>query len=140
MKPLTSPSIGFAAEAAVDAYNEGGLQTLLMRAGLDQFQPASWYGKSALVAKTIRAAKRAAAEDDEEARTGLNEFVRLVAETFGGRLRPARHGSRGDLLPAGSGLFRRRPLPRSKWTAALHVRGRGHPLRGGQRVQLDPAG
>src|SRR4051812_1290844 len=75
----SSPVVGLAAEVARDPFNAGQLQTLFMKAGLERFQPRDWYGKSALIADTIAAAQRKAADGDEAAWDGLTEFVRLVA-------------------------------------------------------------
>lgn len=80
MRPFSSPVVGCAADISKDAFNAGDLQTLFMKAGLERFQPQDWYGKSALVADTVVAAKRKTSGGDQAARDGLTEFVRLVAE------------------------------------------------------------
>ncbi|WP_282205514.1 hypothetical protein [Kitasatospora fiedleri] len=81
MRLLSSSLIGHAAEIAVEAFSEGKLRLLFMKANLDSATPAKHYGKAELVAKTVMTAKYAATEsgaDDE--RKALHDFVRLVAE------------------------------------------------------------
>ena len=54
VNPLSSPAVGCAADIAKDAFSEGELEILFMRAGLDRFVPKTWYGKAKLVAPTVK--------------------------------------------------------------------------------------
>lgn len=77
MRQLSNAVVGCAAKIAVDAYSAGTLDLLFLEAGLE---PVYGYGKAARVSNGIKAALAAAADGDSQAKDGVNEFVRLVAE------------------------------------------------------------
>lgn len=83
MLPL-SRAVAHAGDIAPALFTGAKLESLIMRAGLSEFQPppshgAQRYGKAQLVASTLYGATMAAAEGDSDADEGLKQFIRLVA-------------------------------------------------------------
>src|SRR2546423_5651004 len=105
MRLVASAVIGCAADLAIGSFNAGDLDLLFIRAGLGAYAPGSAYGKSALVSNGVQASIRAAAESDEAAIKGLNQFVLLVAE----RIRPAE----SDPVEPGTPFWKLREAARS---------------------------
>jgi hypothetical protein len=88
MKPLSPKVVGTAADIALGAFNEPGLDILFMKSGLDHFQSGSRWSKGTILTTTVRAALDAVRDGDTDAADGLREFVRLVAEKTAPRQPP----------------------------------------------------
>ncbi|WP_217999870.1 hypothetical protein, partial [Actinomadura formosensis] len=76
---ISSVVIGWAENIAAEVFNTPGLLNLFRRAGLGEFVPHSSWSKATLADKVVKGALEAAADGDDVAKDGLNEFVRLVA-------------------------------------------------------------